>query len=117
MANTPKKNEDKMLKVKNAWKNLAEEKTFGGMTLAQFETQVNASLAPRQRLDEIDDEKMEQQALRESEDEVTLGKIELVVAGIIADPAYGSDSALYEACGYVRKSERKSGLTRKKKTP
>jgi hypothetical protein len=36
----------------------------------------------------------------------------MAVAG---DPAYGNDSPLYGAMGFVRKSEKKSGLTRKKK--
>ena len=40
----------------------------------------------------------------------------LVVYGVMGNPAYGPDSDLYEAMGYVRKSERKTGLTRKKKT-
>ena len=44
-------------------------------------------------------------------------RVQLVVAGVIADPTEGANSALYEAMGYVRKSERKSGLTRKKITP
>jgi hypothetical protein len=35
---------------------------------------------------------------------------------VTGDPAFGPDSSLYEAMGYVRKSERKSGLTRKGKT-
>jgi hypothetical protein len=35
-----------------------------------------------------------------------------------ADPTEGLNSALYEAMGYTRKSDRKSGLTtKKKKTP
>ena len=34
--------------------------------------------------------------------------------GIAGDPAYGNDSPLYGAMGFVRKSEKKSGLTRKK---
>ncbi|NOT47066.1 MAG: hypothetical protein HOP17_04870 [Acidobacteria bacterium] len=38
--------------------------------------------------------------------------IGMAVAG---DPAYGNDSPLYGAMGFVRKSEKKSGLTRKKK--
>ena len=117
MPNSPKQNEEKMKKVLNALKTIAPDKTFGGKTSATFETQVNKSLAPRQRLIEIADEEIEQQALRESEDVITMKDIELIIAGIIADPEFGSDSALYEACGYVRKSERKSGLTRKKKTP
>jgi hypothetical protein len=40
-----------------------------------------------------------------------------VVNGVKGDPAFGEDSDLYETMGYVRKSERKSGLTRKKSTP
>jgi hypothetical protein len=115
MAKSPKDNEKKMMEVLNGWKNIAPDKTFGGMTLAEFEAQVNKSLAPRQRLVEIADEEIEQQALRDSEDTITLKNIEFVVAGVIADKDYGSDSALYEAMGYIRKSDRKSGLTRKKK--
>jgi hypothetical protein len=114
MANSPKNNEIRMNRVLNAWKTLAADKSFGGMKLADFEAQVNKSLAPRRRLVEIEDEKTEQATLRDTEDEVTTDKIEVVVAGVIADPDFGSDSALYEAMGYVRKSERKSGLTRKK---
>lgn len=116
MPSTPKKNEDKMNKVLTAWRTLAADKTFGGMNLAAFQTQVDKSMAPRLRLAEIEDEKTEQLTLRDDEDEVTVSKIELVIAGVIADPDFGSDSALYEAMGYVRKSDRKSGLTRKKKT-
>jgi hypothetical protein len=111
---SPKDNEIKMKKVLNALKTIAPGKSFGGMTDATFEVVVGDSLAPRQRLVEIADEEIEQQTIRESADEITMKKVELIVAGIIADPEYGSDSALYEACGYVRKSERKSGLTRKK---
>lgn len=34
---------------------------------------------------------------------------------VAGDPAYGNDSPLYGEMGFVRKSEKKSGLTRKKK--
>ena len=34
---------------------------------------------------------------------------------VASDPAYGNDSPLYGAMGFVRKSEKKYGLTRKKK--
>ncbi len=37
--------------------------------------------------------------------------------GVAGDAAYGNDSPLYGAMGFVRKSERASGLTRKKKDP
>lgn len=115
MANSPKEDEEKMQMVLNALKTLAPDKTFGGSTVATFETQVNKSLAPRARLIQIEDEKKQQQALRESEDRITMKQVQLIVNGVLADSEYGDDSALYEAMGYVRKSERASGLTRKKK--
>lgn len=114
MPNSPKDNEEKMLMILNAWKTLAPTKTFGGFTLQDYETRVNKSLAPRLRLDQIEDEKRQQQALRESEDVTTMKDAQFIVNGVLADPEYGDDSALYQAMGYVRKSDRKSGLTRKK---
>ena len=37
-----------------------------------------------------------------------------VVNGVKGDPNFGDDSDLYDSMGYVRKSDRQSGLTRKK---
>lgn len=114
MANSPKSNEEKMMEVSNAWKTLAPDKSFGGMTLAEFEAQIEKSLTPRRRLIEIADEEIQQQTIRDTEDAITMGKLQLIVNGVKADPEEGEDGALYDAMGYVRKSERKSGLTRKK---
>jgi hypothetical protein len=41
--------------------------------------------------------------------------IQRVVAGVKSDPAQGEDGVLYAAMGFVRKSERGSGLTRRSK--
>jgi hypothetical protein len=117
MPNSPKENEEKMLKVLTAWKTLAPAKTFAGITLAEFETQVNSSLVPRQRLNELEGEKMQQMATRDTADQTTMNNILSIVAGVVADPTEGANSALYEAMGYVRKDSRKSGLTRKKVQP
>ena len=53
---------------------------------------------------------------RDDADGVSADANQAVVKGVVGDPAFGDDSDLYEAMGYVRKSERKSGLSRKKKT-
>ena len=45
MPNSPKENEEKMLKVLNAWKTLAPAKSFAGVSLEDFELQINKSLA------------------------------------------------------------------------
>lgn len=117
MSYDPKRNEEKMLKVLTAWKTLAPGKSFGGMTLADFEAQVENSAAPRARLKELGDQTMQQVALRDDADLATMNKVLRVVAGIVADPTEGDNSALYEACGYVRRDNRKSGLTRKRVEP
>jgi hypothetical protein len=41
----------------------------------------------------------------------------LVINGMIGNPAYGPESDLSGAMGYVRKSQRKSGLTQKSNVP
>ena len=53
---------------------------------------------------------------RDGADAAFLAQAQLVVNGVLADPSEGPDSSLYEAMGYTRKSERRSGLTRAKKT-
>ena len=114
MGKSPKSNEEQLTTILNAWKNLAADKTFGGMTDAQFEAFIQPSMTVRAQLVENDNERTHLLNTREANDEVSLGKAELVVNGVIGDPNYGRDSSLYEAMGYTRKSERQSGLTRKK---
>ena len=70
--------------------------------------------AARQRLDDLEDQITQAQADRDRADADFLVKAQQVVAGVLADSTEGPDSALYEAMGYRRKSERKSGLTRKR---
>lgn len=115
MGNSPRNNEEKLDKVYNAWKTLAPTKSFGGMTLAEFEVFVNDSMTERATLSQLEDQMKQAIAARDNSDNIGLSKALLVVAGVIADPTEGDDSALYEAMGYVRKSMRSSGLTRKKK--
>jgi hypothetical protein len=117
MAGSPKDMELKMQRMLNAWETLVPDKSFAGMTLAQFKAAAQPAQAARQRLEELDDQRTQVIAQREAADEALQAKMLQVIAGVLADPTEGSDSALYEAMGYTRKSERKSGLTRKRKTP
>ena len=113
MANTPKSREEKMNRILNAWETLAPAKSFGGMTLAQFQAVAAPAQAARQRLADLEDQITQATNDRDNADEVVVEKSQLVVNGVLADPTEGPDSSLYEAFGYTRKSERKSGLTRK----
>lgn len=111
----PKDIEEKLDRCINAWRTLTPGKTFGGMTLAQFEEACAPSRAARTTIDELQDRLTQALANRDAADENTARKMQLVVNGVLADPNEGPDSALYEAFGYVRQSERKTGLTRRRK--
>ena len=107
-----------MERMLNAWRTLAPDKTFGGMTLAQYEALVTRSRTARQHIEDLDDQRAQAVTERDAADDAVTDKSKLVVAGVLADPDFGPDSALYEAFGYTRESEYKSGLTRKgKPTP
>jgi hypothetical protein len=114
MADGPKVIEDKYNRILIAWKTLAPDKIFGGITLEQFEAQIERSNAPRKRLNRLDNEIKLEQTNRDSEDISTLKVCETIVKNVLADPDFGDDSGIYEAMGYIRKSNRKSGLTRRK---
>ena len=113
MADSPKSIEEKIKRMLNAWRTLAPEKSFGGMTLAQFEALAAPSLAARRRIDELDNRRTEAVTERDRADVAFNAGAQFVVASVIGDPTEGPDSPLYEAFGYTRKSDRKSGLHRK----
>lgn len=112
MSISPKATEEKIEKMLNGWRTLAPEKSFGGMTLTQFETVAAPSLEARRRIDDLDNQRAQASAERERADETFNLKAQLVVAGVLADQTEGPDSALYASFGYTRKSDRKSGLHR-----
>ena len=47
-------------------------------------------------------------------DAASLETIKLIVSAVKGDPAETANGDLYEAMGFVRESERQSGLSRKK---
>jgi hypothetical protein len=112
----PKKILEKLQRMINAWETLTPDKSFGGMTLTQFRNAVKPSLDARALIEDLEAQTTQAINSRDTADEATQEKMELVVNGVRADPTEGPDSALYEAFGYTPKRERKSGLTRKRKT-
>lgn len=108
---------ERLERIINAWRTLAPEKVFGGMPLPKFEAACAPSNNARATIVELQDKLAKAMADRDAADEETARLIEFVVNGVRADPTEGPDSALYEAFGYTRKSDRKSGLTRKHNVP
>jgi hypothetical protein len=113
MADSPKDNETKLNRILNAWKTLASDKTFAGMTVVQFETDISPSFTTRQQLEDLDDQRTHLLNTRANADTTSLAKGGPGRCRRPGRSSFGPDSSLIEAMGYVRKSERKSGLTRK----
>lgn len=115
MADSMQKTREEMARFLAALKRLAPDKTFGGITLAELEADA--------KMMDTKDEKVagDQATLDASQDDrkgffkVVDNKLEKLKNGVIGDPDFGPDSPLYGALGFVRDSERDSGLTRRRK--
>lgn len=111
----PKSTLEKLNSVIGGWETLTPDKSFGGMTLAQFKAALKPSFDTREELRVLESQIQSKQIERDAADAESLRRVQLVVNGVIGDPEEGPDSDLYAAFGYTRKSERKTGLTRKRK--
>jgi hypothetical protein len=111
---SPKQIEERINKMLNAWRTIAPDKKFAGLTLDEFAAIAAPSIAKRKRIDELDNEVAQVKVERDQADEVFNDKAQQVVAGVLADPEFGPNSALYQGFGYTRKDDRKSGLHRTK---
>jgi hypothetical protein len=103
--------------IKAAWKKYAAAATFGGMTEVQYEAKIKPSYDLRTQIGDLEKQLTQLIADRDLADVNTKAANGAAIKGIVGDVAYGDNSDLYGACGYVRKSEKKSGLTRKKTKP
>jgi hypothetical protein len=110
---TPRANQEKMQRMINAWDTLASAKSFGGMTLTQFKSAAQPAIDASAQIEDIEDQLTGVISARDAADVAFAARAQRAVNGILAHHTEGPDSALYEAMGYTRKSDRRSGLTRK----
>jgi hypothetical protein len=116
MANNPAEIEKAITDITNGWTSLAPTATFAGMTLAQYTAAVKPSLDARVAITGLDEQMTGAITNRDKADTVTEPINQKIIKAVVGDVNYGDDSALYESFGYVRKSQRKTGLSRKSKT-
>jgi hypothetical protein len=109
--------EERIARTVAAWETLRPARSFGGLTLAQFKERMQPSVDARAALRALDSQLVAAQNVRDDADTAAGEVIALVVNAVKGDPAEGEDGELYEAMGYVRKSERASGLRRGAPTP
>ena len=90
---------------------------MNAVALAQFKAKVKPSFDARDTIAALEHQMTAAIDERDDADQETSRLSALVDNSVKGDPEFGEDSKLYEAMGYVRKSERRSGLTRKKTPP
>ena len=117
MPDSPKAIGEKIAKITDAWERLRPAKVFAKLTLAEFKAAVQPSVDTRKTISGLELDMTAALDLRDKADVVSAKVLQDVVKSVVGDTDEGEDGELYEAMGYVRKSERKSGLTRAKKTP
>lgn len=100
-------------KFRRSWREMAPETVFAGMTLTQFEEVVSPSSTVRGEIEALELQLEGKRAEKSIVDAAANEVLDLVVNSVRGTPGFGQDCPLYRAFGYVRKSERKSGLTRK----
>ena len=105
---------DKIAMVTTAWTNLRPGKSFSGRTLEQYKAKVQASHDARAVIANLDAQYEAAYARLAAVDRASLNEIHVIVHGVRADSEEGEDGELYSAMGYVRRSARSSGLTRRR---
>ena len=112
MPSNPKTTGDHFNAVVGGWTEHAPDATFSGLTLAQFKAKVKPSLDARAEIETLNRQLDGFRVDRDNADVVSEEITANVVNSAKGDANYGENSALYASFGYIRKDDRKSGLTR-----
>lgn len=105
----------RMEDVSQPWLKLRPAKSFAGLTHEQFLIALKPSYDVRAEIAELEVRLQSARARLVTVDEQSLNIVQRVVSAVKADPEEGDDGELYVAMGYVRKRDRKTGLTRRKR--
>jgi hypothetical protein len=114
MRKAPKDLLKRMKDVEQAWSNLRPTKSFAGLTLEQYREKIKASEDARADIAASERKVAADTAKRIAADEVNTEIVSRIVSGVKADADEGEDGELYAAMGFVRKSHRSTGLSRRK---
>lgn len=115
MKSSPTKTLEYLNNVLIPWKETATDVVFSGLKSDQFESEVKKSLDIRIEIANLEAELESKKKRRDEIDTDNYQIAQRIVSSVAGHQDFGKDSGLYKAMGFVTTSERKSGLTRKKK--
>jgi hypothetical protein len=100
--------------MNDGWKEGAAGVKFGNIAQSEFESEIDDAAAQDNKVADLEAQLVIEKDIRDDKYRALDAKSNLVANGVRGDANYGPDSPLYGAMGFIRKSERASGLTRKK---
>lgn len=100
--------------MNDAWSEAAKAIEFNGVTQAVFEAEIEACAVEDRAIGDLEVELKMKRDVRDDKYAALNEKRSKVGQGVAGSADFGDDSPLYGAMGFIRKSERASGLTRKK---
>jgi hypothetical protein len=98
--------------VIQSWSSNGSGKSFFGHTLDQYREGTKPSFDIRVEIAETQKRLKGLMAKRDDADAAAMRLTQNIVNAVKADPTEGENSPMYSAMGYVRKSERSTGLKR-----
>jgi hypothetical protein len=108
---------ERVTKMSNAWAQGAADAVFKGITRTAFDADIQAAAADDQEIADLESQiRMKRTARDEKYKNLNDDSIK-VRDGVEGHADFGSEHPIYKAMGFVRPSDRKSGLTRKKTPP
>ena len=104
---------ERLAEMLAAWLEGAPSVNFKGIVRTELVAKEAAAETLENEIDDLEAQiRMKRDELEDLYTQINNDMVD-VADGVRGDADYGDDSALYGAMGFVRKSERKSGLTRK----
>lgn len=108
---------ERVTTMSNAWSQGAPTATFKAITHTGFQADIQAASAADQEIADMEAQiKMKKTTRDEKYKKLNDDSVD-IRDGVEGDADFGPDHPIYAAMGFVRTSERKSGLTRKKTPP
>jgi hypothetical protein len=116
MSKGQKSKYDQVKQIVAGWKKVRPSKTIDGQTVDQFTTnKLKPCNDARDTLESLKLQTVAAANARDKADDAAYIAAQDIVKAVRADKTEGGDDGdLYEAMGFVRKSERRSGLSRRK---
>ena len=114
MPTQTKKIRERVTQMNDGWSQGAENTAFSGITQTQFDTRIKAAAASDREVEEMEAALVLKKQFRDGLYEALNDDSVKIIAAVRIHPDFGGDHPLVDAMGFVRDSQKKSGLTRKK---